>query len=99
MNVIDTLISRIEEYRKTNKNPCKNYATKEAAEKAVAAVAQAVANYHAKNGQQESARYVVFYNEAWGRWNAAIDLQELIQRHTSTGGYLGFCAQRGFYTF
>ena len=34
MDIITALTARIEDYRKTNKQPCKNYATKEAAEKA-----------------------------------------------------------------
>jgi hypothetical protein len=98
MNIIDNLIARIEDYRATNKQPCKNYATKEAAEKATAKMAQDAANYfHAVDGDANSARYVVFYNEAWGRWVGAIDLTELLRRDSSTGGYLGFCT--GFYTY
>ena len=99
MNIIHNLIARIEGYRADNKNPCKNYATEAAAEKAVQQVAQDVANHFAISGEQPSARYVVFFNEAWGRWCAAVDMTELVQRKTSTGGYLGFCEQRGFYSF
>lgn len=99
MNIVDTLIARIEDYRKTNKNPCKSYATQAAAEKATAKMAQDAANYFdaARRTDAPSARYVVFYHEAWGRWVGAIDLTELLQRKTSTGGYLGFCT--GFYTY
>ena len=99
MNITDTLIARIEEYRATNKQPCKNYASREAAEKATAKMAQAAASYFDKQGREDapSARYVVFFNEAWGRWVGAIDLTELLKRQNSTGGYLGFCT--GFYTY
>ena len=31
MNIIESILKRVEDYRKTNKNPCKNYATKEGA--------------------------------------------------------------------
>jgi predicted ATPase len=99
MNIIDSLITRIEDYRATNKNPCKNYATGEAADKATSAMAKKAANHFAvdfRNGQSE-ARYVVFYNEAWGRWVGAIDMSELCSRKTSTGGYLGICT--GFFTY
>lgn len=98
-NIIETLTARIEDYRKENKNPCKNYATKEAAEKATAKMALEAAAYfnHPDNLQFESAKYVVFYVEAWGRWVGCINLSELIRRSTSTGGYLGFCT--GFYTW
>jgi hypothetical protein len=97
-NIIDNLIADIEDYRATNKQPCKNYATKEAAEKATAKVAQAAANYfHRFDGEAKPARYVVFFNEAWGRWVGAIDLTELLRRDSSTGGYLGFCT--GFFTY
>jgi len=103
MNIIKSLTASIEDSRLENKNPCKNYATEEAAEKATAKMAQDAANYfsrHLVNGESEqarSARYVVFYVESWGRWVGCIDLTELLARSTSTGGYLGFC--KGFYSF
>lgn len=98
-NIIDTLTARIEEYRKTNKNPCKNYATKEAAEKATAKMAQAAATYFDKEGRADapSADYIVFYVEAWGRWVGCINLSELTRRANSTGGYLGICT--GFFVY
>jgi hypothetical protein len=99
MDLIANLTARIEAYRATNKHPCKNYATREAAEKATAKMAQQAANYFsiANRDDAPSARYVVFFNEAWGRWVGAIDLTELLNRSTSTGGYVGFCT--GFYTY
>lgn len=95
MNVIDTLVARIEEYRATNKNPCKNYGTQQAAEKATAAAAAKAGIYFDRNGMP--ARYVVFFNEAWGRWVGAMDYTELLSRKTCHGGYLG--AISGFYTY
>lgn len=95
MNIIENLIERIEEYRATNKQPCKSYATQQAAEKATKAAAAAAGLYFDRNAQP--ARYVVFYNEAWGRWVGAIDYSELFQRKTCTGGYVG--AISGFYTY
>ena len=99
MNIIDSLIARIEDYRATNKQPCKSYATKEAAEKATATMAQRAATYFDSRNRTDapSANYVVFFNEAWGRWVGAIDLTDLLRRSNSTGGYLGFCT--GFYTY
>jgi hypothetical protein len=99
MNITATLTARIEEYRATNKHPCKNYATRAAAEKATATMAQQAATHFDKQNRKDApaARYVVFFNEAWGRWVGAVDLTELLRRENSTGGYLGFCA--GFYTF
>jgi hypothetical protein len=101
MNIIASLTARIEEYRTTNKNPCKNYASEAAAEKATAKMAQDAANYFSKTPGVEArpAQYVVFYNEAWGRWVGGINMSELIQRSSSTGGYLGFCGAKGFYTY
>lgn len=98
-NIIENLTARIENYRATNKQPCKNYATKEAAEKATAKMAQRAANYFDKYDRDNapSANYLVFFNEAWGRWVGAIDLSDLLRRPNSTGGYLGFCA--GFFTY
>jgi hypothetical protein len=99
MNIIDTLTARIEDYRATNKQPCKNYATQAAAEKATAQMAQRAASYFDREGRADApcARYVVFFNEAWGRWVGAIDLTELLRRENSSGGYLGVCT--GFFTY
>jgi hypothetical protein len=99
MNVTETLISRIEEYRATNKQPCKNYSSRATAEKATAAMAQRAATYFDKGNRADArpARYVVVYNEAWGRWVGGIDLTDLLRRDNSTGGYLGVCT--GFFTY
>lgn len=101
MNTIDFITARIEEYRATNKNPCKNYATKEAAEKATAIMAQRTGNYFDKHDGKDAkpARYVVFFNEAWGRWVGAIDLTELMRRDNFAGGYIGFCSANGFFSY
>lgn len=98
MNIIETLIARIEDYRLENKNPCKNYATKENAEKATSQMAKECGEYFAKDKSHAyPAHYVVFYVPAWGRWVGAINITEMVNRPSSTGGYLGFCT--GFYTW
>ncbi len=99
MNIIKSLTARIEEYRAENKNPCKNYATEEAAEKATAKMAQAVATHFDTLGRPNApdAQYVVFYVAPWGRWVGAVNMTELMNRSNSTGGYIGFCT--GFFTF
>jgi len=95
MNIIENLIARIEEYRKTNKQPCKNYATQDAAEKATKAAAAKAGKIFDRNCIPP--RYVVFYNEAWGRWVGAMDYSEMMARKSYTGGYLGAVA--GFYVY
>lgn len=95
MNVITQLTTRIEEYRASNKNPCKNYATEAAAEKATAAMAARAGVHFSKSGK--AARYVVFFIPAWGRWVGAVDMTEMMSRQDFQGGYLGFCT--GFYTY
>ena len=67
MNLIADLIARIEEYRATNKNPCKSYKTEKAAEKAAAEYAHKIAAYYGDNPDTlERPQYVVFYNPHWG---------------------------------
>lgn len=95
MNIIETLTARIEEYRATNKNPCKNYATKEAAEKALIEASKRAGAYFDQDGVPP--RFVVFYNEAWGRWVGAMDYTELFRRKSCMGGYVG--AITGFFTY
>lgn len=103
MNFLDKLIGRIEDSRKDNKNPCKNYATKEAAEKATAKAAQNVANNFSQarlNGSDKDevpAEYIVLFIESWGRWVGFINMSEVMNRPTSTGGYLG--VEIGFYKY
>lgn len=98
-HLIAELTARIEDFRSTNKNPCKSYTTEAAADKAGNEMALKAAGYFSTGPVEEvkSARYVVFYVAAWGRWVACIDLTELLQRKTSTGGYLGYC--KGFFTY
>jgi hypothetical protein len=99
MNVIDSLIARIENRLTETANPCKAYKTKETAEKAVSKIAQVAADHFAIDYRkgQHSARYVVFYVEKMQKWVGAVDLSELLSRQTSTGGHLGVC--KGFYTY
>jgi len=95
MNIVDHLIARIEDYRATNKNPCKSYATREAAEKAIAGYAAQAGLHFDMEGNP--ARYIVFFNEAWGRWVGALDYTELLRRRTAMGGYLGVI--KGVFTY
>jgi hypothetical protein len=94
-SIIKSLTERIEEYRLTNKQPCKNYATEEAAEKATAKAADAAGKYFDRDGK--APRYVVFFIPAWNRWVGAMDYTEMFRRSTHNGGYIG--AITGFYTY
>jgi len=95
MNIVANLIERIEEYRATNKQPCKNYATEAAAEKALAKAAVRAGEIFDREGK--AARYVVFFVPAWNRWTGAMDYSELFSRKSCAGGYIGAIA--GFYTY
>lgn len=75
--------------------PCKVYQTEAAAEKATANAAQVVGNHFDKNGF--TASYLVIYVAQWDRWIGAINLTEVMNRASSTGGYLGI--EPGFYKF
>lgn len=99
MNLIKDLTARIEDYRKTNKVPCKNFKTERAAEKATADMARIVGRHFDKFNSVDAkpAQYVVFYIEAWGRWVGCINLTEVMRRPTSSGGYIGIA--KGFYCF
>ena len=101
MNITASLIARIEEYRATNKHPCKNYATEAAAERVASSFAATLALHHdrSETNQQKPCRYVVVFNEAWGRWVIGFDLTELLSRSTSVGGYVGLAGDAGFFTF
>lgn len=95
MNIITELTRQIEDYRKENKTPCKNYKTQAAAEKATAAAAANIGECFDREGK--SANYIVFYIEAWGRWVGCIEMSEVLRRPTAVGGYLG--VEPGFFKF
>lgn len=99
MNIVANLIARIESARAENKNPCKSYSTEANAEKVAAKTAQDVANYFhkAKGDDARSMRYVVVFVPSWGRWVCGFDMSELINRSSSTGGYLGICGDHFTY--
>ena len=54
MDVISQLIARVEDYRATNKNPCKNYGTQAAAQAATGKAAQQAANHFAKDRTKDA---------------------------------------------
>ena len=95
MNLIKTLIARIEDSRKDNKNPCKNYATEQTAEKAAEKYAKIIGDYYS-NGEGVDVEYVVYFNEAWGRWCVSFRVTPLVQQY---GGYVFFAGQLGFYCY
>lgn len=95
MNIIKSLISRIENRLQETKAPCKGYATEEAAEKAAEKASIELGKYWDLNNQPM--RYVVFYVPSWGKWTAALDLTEMAGRKMFAGGYLG--NNKGFYTY
>jgi predicted ATPase len=100
MNVIQTLIARVEDYRATNKTPCKSYVTEAKAESVAKELSVKYGNYFAKRtGENGPCRYVVAYNEAWGRWIVGFDFSELLGRNSSTGGYIGIASKDGFFTY
>jgi hypothetical protein len=100
MNITKNIIDRIEAYRLENKNPCKSYATEAKAIAVAEKKAAYYADYFADQGvKTKPARYIVAYNDAWGRWIVAFDFSELMSRNTSNGGFIGIAAQQGFYSY
>ena len=99
MNIVKFIIDSIEERRAETKTPCKSYATQAKAEEIAAPLAQQFANHFSIDGTQQPCRYIVAHDDAWGRWIVAFDFTEMLRRDTSTGGYIGIAADRGFYTY
>ena len=95
MNVIKSLVARIEDYYQENKTPCKTYKTEDAAEKAIAKYAEQAGKYFDKDGR--SARFVVFYVPVMDRWAGALDYTELFARRNAMGGYVGII--KGVFTY
>ena len=94
MNLIKTLIARIEDYRSTNKSPCKSYMTEGTAEKAAEQYAAKIVACF--TNEKFDLEYVVFYNPAWGRWCVAFRTGPLLQKF---GGYMGVASEYGFFSY
>lgn len=98
MNIIKSLIERIDSRLQETKEPCKTYATEERAEAAAEKMSHDVAEHFAKNKNEfHPARYVVVFIPKMNRWTYCIDMTELLMRSSSTGGYIGFC--KDIFTF
>jgi hypothetical protein len=95
-NIITEVTARIEDYRATNKQPCKNYATEAAAEKATKAEAERALKILGSPSEQRPVRYVVFFIPAWGRWVGALDFSEFLSRK-NVGGHVG--SFTGFFSY
>ena len=98
-NVVADLIARIEERRTETKNPCKNYSTEAKAESVAKRFSKEFAAHFAVAKTQQPCRYVVAFDQAWGKWIVGFDLTELMSRKTSTGGYVGVAARAGFFSY
>jgi hypothetical protein len=98
-NVVTDLIARIEDRRTETKNPCKHYSTEAKAESVAKNLSKEFATHFAIDKTQQPCRYVVAFDQAWGRWVVGFDLTELMGRTTSTGGYVGLAAQAGFFSY
>jgi hypothetical protein len=95
MNLIKNLIARVEDYRKDNKNPCKNYATEARAEKVAEEVSKKLKEYFNEN-DINTVDYIVFYVPEWNRWTVAFDIKPWLNKY---GGYMGIASEMGFFTF
>lgn len=94
-NVIQSIIDRIENYRATNKSPCKSYATQRAAELAADKYAAKIGAYFSDN-EKERPDYLVFFNPAWGRYCVAFNITPLLNKY---GGYGGIASYYGFFNY
>ena len=96
MNVIKELTDRITDRMTETKNPCKSFKTEAAAEKAAEKMARIGADHFRA---QQPANYVVFLHPKLARWVAAFDINELVRREETTGGYVGIFAAKDFYSY
>jgi hypothetical protein len=99
MNITANLIARIEDRYTETKTPCKSYKTEASAIKVAEKIAQEVANYFQadRSNTARPMRYVVVMVPAMNRYCIGFDMTELINRSSSTGGYLGVCGDHFTY--
>lgn len=97
MNITKSIIARIEDRFAETKNPCKSYATEEAAEKVGMKYAALAGEWYCS--LERPARYVVVYVPKMGRYTVAFDMSEMMQRTTFLGGYVGMLSNKNFFSY
>lgn len=93
MDILDSIEKRIAERAAETKTPCRTYATRESANTAAKRVAEVAGKHFAKRQDDyRPARYLLLQPACLdGRWVCVFDMSELMQRASSTGGYIGIC--------
>ncbi len=89
-----TVLERITDRLQETKTPCKLYKTEEAAEKIGHKIAELAAEYFSAN---QPAFFNVIHIPSIDKYAVAFNLNELISRPETSGGYLGICGDH--YTF
>ena len=86
MNIITSLVTRIEKRLTETKNPCPTYKTEASAEKAAAKMAALMGDYFETN---KPGQYVTFLIPSIGRYTCAFGINEILSRPEAKGGYVG----------
>lgn len=97
MNIIESLVKRIESRLLETKNACKTYATEDKAVKVADEFSKKLGSYFDSTGR--ASRYVIVFIPSLNRYTPAFDYSELFSRNTSKGGYVGVASDAGFYSF
>ena len=93
----DRIIEVVDNWRETNKTPCKNYGTVETAKRAAITGAERYGKYFCTN--KNPLKYAIIFVPSWGRYVVGYDLTEAMGRKTFMGGYIGAPNNEGFFTY
>ena len=90
---IDVTVSRCEDWRLTNKNPCKSYKSEHSANIAAGKLSVIYGSFYDRKG--EKMKYHIALVPSWGRYIIVFDMTEMAARPEFRGGYIGQPANDG----
>ena len=93
MREIDDTVSRCEDWRTTNKNPCKSYKSEHSANIIAGKHADVYGRFYDRKG--EKMKYHIAFVPSWGRYIIIFDMTEMAARPEFCGGYIGQPANDG----
>lgn len=95
MNIVESVVARIEDRLLETKNPCKLYKTKDRAEAMGKKLSEEMGRYFGTH----PAQYIVVYVPSVDRYTPAFNINEIVSRPDALGGYVGAIADKGFFQF
>ena len=95
MNIVESVVNRIEDRLLETSNPCKLYKTSDNAENAAKKISEGMGLHFGTH----PAQYIIVYIPSVDRFTPAFNINEITTRPDCLGGYVGYASDKGFFQF